>query len=294
MHILGQVSLKYGFKGPLHSVSTACATGSHAIGDAFNFIKTNAADVMIAGGTDSSVSPLSVAGFCKARALSFKFNDDPESASRPFDRDRDGFVISEGCGILVLEELEHAVRRNADIYGEVVGYGLSGDAHHITAGREDGDGALKAMEGATKYLMHHPEVTFRLRAVNCHATSTPKGDKAEIMAIKRFVQQDHEARNLSFGDKIWLSSNKGNVGHLLGGAGALESIFALKSLESGVIPGTLNAFNLDVDFDMDDRMEIASRNQKLTKLDDGSKTIVIKNSFGFGGTNVSLIFAEFK
>ena len=286
----GHVSLVYSLTGPLHCVSTACASGTHAIGDAFNFIKTGAANVMVAGGGDCCISPLTVAGFCKARALATKFNHQPEVASRPFDKSRDGFSIGEGCGILILEELEFALERGANIYAEVVGYGLSGDAFHITSGRDDGEGAHNAMLGAARYLSHWNE-DFELWGINAHATSTPKGDKAELLAIKKFLQSSRFPQNLYAGDRVFVTSHKGNFGHLLAGAGAAESCFVCLALKHGRVPATINIDELD-DLEMDPRVEILTENAAVENSGKKRK-VIVKNSFGFGGTNATLMFADF-
>ena len=277
----GHISIRNNFRGPNHSVSTACATGSHAIGDAFRMIQMNSADVMLCGGTEACISPLAMMGFCRARALSTKFNSDPQKASRPFDRDRDGFVIGEGAGILVIEELHHALDRGARIYGEILGYGLSGDAHHITAGREDGRCAVIAMRDAMR------DEDYRdLWYINAHATSTPRGDIAELEAIVQILK-GRETRP-------FVSSNKGNLGHLLGAAGAVESALALQSLKSGTIPKCANLVN----FDEKTKSALDSVNLLQENVEDkrntDSRRLILKNSFGFGGTNVSLLFGEYK
>ena len=276
----GHISMRFGLRGPNHSVSTACATGSHAVGDAFNFIRHGAADVMICGGVEACINPLAMMGFARARALSTKFNSEPEKASRPFDKDRDGFVIGEGGGLLVLEELERAKERKAKIYGEVVGYGLSGDAHHITAGREDGEGALSAMRDAFRDV--GLERLRDLWYINAHATSTPKGDLAELTAISKLL----EGQDIS----PYISSTKGQIGHLLGAAGSVESIFALKSLSSGVIPANANADNVE---NVSKETENIVRGASVEEKPLTGRRLILKNSFGFGGTNVSLLFAEY-
>jgi 3-oxoacyl-[acyl-carrier-protein] synthase II len=266
----GHVSIRHGFRGPNHSVVTACATGAHAIGDAARLIMLDDADVMVAGGTEAAVCRLGIAGFAAARALSTKFNDTPEKASRPWDRDRDGFVMSEGAGIVVLEEYEHARRRGARIYAEVVGYGLSGDAYHITAPSETGRGAMSCMRAALRNAKLAPEA---IDYVNAHGTSTPLGDEIELGAVKRVF--DSAAYKLS------MSSTKSSVGHLLGAAGAVEAIYTVKAIETGVVPPTLNLDHPDEGCDLDLVPYVAKERPVRCAL---------SNSFGFGGTNASLIF----
>jgi 3-oxoacyl-[acyl-carrier-protein] synthase II len=266
----GHVSIKYGFKGPNHSVVTACSTGAHAIGDAARLIKYGDADVMIAGGTEGAVCRLSIAGFAAARALSTHFNDLPEGASRPWDKQRDGFVMGEGAGIVVLEELEHAKRRGANIYAEVTGYGLSGDAHHITAPAADGTGAVRAMRHALESARLNPE---DIDYINAHGTSTPLGDAIEVGAVKRV-----------FGDaayRLSMSSTKSAIGHLLGGAGSVEAIFCILSMMNGVVPPTLNLDEPSEGCDLD----LVPKRAKEREVRN-----VLSNSFGFGGTNATLIF----
>ncbi len=267
----GQVSIKYGFRGPNHAVVTACATGAHAIGDAARLIQFEDADVMIAGGAEAAVCRIGLAGFAAARALSTGFNDQPERASRPWDIDRDGFVMGEGAGIVVLEELEHARRRGAKIYAEVVGYGLSGDAHHITAPAEDGSGGYRAMQAALKRAKLTPDA---IDYVNAHGTSTPLGDEIELNALKRL-----------FGDhayKLSMSSTKSAIGHLLGAAGAVEAVFSILTIRDGIVPPTLNLDRPSPGCDID-----------LVPHKAKERTVrhALSNSFGFGGTNASLIFA---
>ncbi|MEK9723512.1 MAG: beta-ketoacyl-ACP synthase II [Rhodospirillaceae bacterium] len=271
--ISGHVSIRWGFKGPNHAVVTACSTGAHAIGDAARIIMWEDADVMVAGGAEAAVCPIGVAGFCAARALSTGFNDTPEKASRPWDQDRDGFVMGDGAGVVVLEELEHAKKRGAKIYGEVVGYGMSGDAHHITAPAEDGDGAYRCMKAALKRAGMNPE---DIDYVNAHGTSTPLGDEIELGAVKR-VFGDH-AYNIS------MSSTKSAIGHLLGAAGAVEAIYSLMALNEGVIPPTLNLDNPSESCDID----LVPHQPKERQV-----RAALSNSFGFGGTNASLIFRAF-
>jgi 3-oxoacyl-[acyl-carrier-protein] synthase II len=268
----GHVSIKYGFRGPNHSVVTACATGAHAIGDAARMIMWDDADVMIAGGTEAAICRLGIAGFAAARALSTKFNDTPEKASRPWDKDRDGFVMGEGAGVLVLEELAHAKKRAAHIYAEVVGYGMSGDAHHITAPAETGDGAFRCMQAAFRRAGMNPD---EIDYINAHGTSTPLGDEIELGAVKRL-----------FGDaayRVSMSSTKSSIGHLLGAAGAAEAIFSIKAMESGHIPPTLNLDNPSDGCDIDLVPHVAKERPVRAAL---------SNSFGFGGTNASLIFKK--
>jgi 3-oxoacyl-[acyl-carrier-protein] synthase II len=266
----GQVSIRNGFKGPNHAVVTACSTGAHAIGDAARLIQLDDADVMIAGGTESAICRLGIAGFAAARALSTNFNDTPQRASRPWDRDRDGFVMGEGAGLVVLEELEHAKKRGAKIYAEVVGYGMSGDAHHVTAPPEDGNGGYRSMRAALKRACLNPE---DIDYVNAHGTSTPLGDEVELGAVKRL-----------FGDaayKLSMSSTKSAIGHLLGAAGSVEAIFCIKAINDGVAPPTLNLDNPSDGCDID----LVPHEAKRRKV-----RAALSNSFGFGGTNASLIF----
>ncbi|MCH8917408.1 MAG: beta-ketoacyl-ACP synthase II [Proteobacteria bacterium] len=269
----GHVSIKYGFRGPNLSVVTACATGAHAIGDAARFIAFDDADVMVAGGAEAAVCRLGIAGFAAARALSTHFNDTPERASRPWDKDRDGFVMGEGAGVVVLEELDHAKKRNATIYAEITGYGLSGDAYHITAPAADGNGGYRAMAAAIKRAeLNVEDVDY----INAHGTSTPLGDEIELNSVKRLFG-DH-ANNLS------MSSTKSAIGHLLGAAGAVEAAFSVLALYNGVIPPTLNLDNPSEGCDID-LVPFDAKERKLKN--------VLSNSFGFGGTNASLIFTQF-
>ncbi len=266
----GHVSIKYGFKGPNHSVVTACATGTHAIGDSARLIMLGDADVMVAGGAEAAVTPLGVGGFAAARALSTSYNDRPQDASRPFDEGRDGFVIGEGAGVVVLEEYEHAKKRVAKIYAEIIGYGLSGDAYHITSPAENGDGGFRAMTAALKNAGINPE---DVDYINAHGTSTPVGDGLECTAIKnRF------ANSL---DKLSMSSTKSAIGHLLGAAGAVEAIYSIKAIETGVLPPTLNLENVS---EPCKGLDLVPKVAKDKKVD-----IALSNSFGFGGTNASVI-----
>ncbi|MDO9500704.1 beta-ketoacyl-ACP synthase II [Falsiroseomonas sp.] len=268
----GHVSIKYGFKGPNHSVVTACATGVHALGDAARLIALNDADVMVAGGAEAAVAEIGMAGFCASRALSTAFNDDPTKGSRPWDRDRDGFVMGEGAGVLVLEELEHAKARGAKIYAEVIGYGMSGDAYHITAPTEDGDGAFRAMRAALKSASLEPS---QIQYVNAHGTSTPMGDDLELQAVERLWGD--EAKNLA------MSSTKSAIGHLLGAAGAVEGIFSILAIRDGVAPPTLNLENPSRESPID-RVALEAQKRPIET--------VLSNSFGFGGTNASIIFRK--
>ncbi len=266
----GHVSIRYGFKGPNHAVVTACSTGAHAIGGAARIIMWEDADVMIAGGTEAAVCRIGIAGFAAARALSTAFNDEPHRASRPWDKARDGFVMGEGAGVVVLEELEHAKKRGAKIYAELLGYGMSGDAYHITAPAENGDGAFRAMRNALKRAgIAKEEIDY----INAHGTSTPLGDEIELGAVKRL-----------FGDhayKLCMSSTKSSVGHLLGAAGSTEAIYSILAMRDGIVPPTLNleepSENCDIDL-----VPLRAKERKVR--------YALSNSFGFGGTNASLIF----
>ncbi|MEM7121876.1 MAG: beta-ketoacyl-ACP synthase II [Pseudomonadota bacterium] len=269
----GHVSIRYGFKGPNHAVVTACSTGAHAIGDASRLIKFGDADVMIAGGAEAAVCRLGVAGFAASRALSTDFNDEPERASRPWDKARDGFVMGEGAGIVVLEELEHAKARGANIYAEVVGYGLSGDAHHITAPADDGDGGFRSMKSAMAHASLNPE---DIDYVNAHGTSTPLGDEIELGAVRRL-----------FGDassKISMSSTKSSIGHLLGAAGSVEAIYAVMAVKNDVVPPTLNLEDPSEACDGMDLVPLTAKERPVRAA--------LSNSFGFGGTNASLVVAK--
>jgi 3-oxoacyl-[acyl-carrier-protein] synthase II len=266
----GNVSIRYGFKGPNHAVVTACSTGAHAIGDAARLIMLDDADVMVCGGTEAAICRLGLAGFAAARALSTAFNDDPPRASRPWDQARDGFVMGEGAGILVLEEVEHAQARGAKIYAEVLGYGMSGDAFHLTAPSEDGNGAYRSMRNALKSARLPPE---SIDYINAHGTSTPLGDEIELGAVKRLFGE--HAYQLS------MSSTKSAVGHLLGAAGSVEAIFSILALRDGVVPPTLNLDNPSPSCDID----LVAKQARQRPV-----SFVLSNSFGFGGTNASLIF----
>jgi 3-oxoacyl-[acyl-carrier-protein] synthase II len=266
----GYVSIMHGLKGPNHAVVTACSTGSHAIGDAGRLIAFGDADVMVAGGTESPVNRLALAGFAAARALSTGFNDTPEKASRPYDKDRDGFVMGEGAGVVVLEEYEHAKARGAKIYGELIGYGLSGDAYHITAPTPDGDGAFRCMQAAVKRAGITPD---EIDYINAHGTSTPLGDEIELGAVQRMVG--------NAAGKITMSSTKSMVGHLLGAAGAVEAIFSLLAMRDGVAPPTINLDNPSVETAID----LAPHKAVKREIN-----VALSNSFGFGGTNASLVF----
>ena len=266
----GQVSIEYGFKGPNHSVVTACSTGAHAIGDATRLIMSDDADVMVAGGCEAAITPLGIAGFTACKALSTGFNDNPTGASRPFDKSRDGFVMGEGAGVVVLEEYEHAKKRGAKIYAEVIGYGLSGDAYHITAPAPDGNGGFRAMQNALKKAKINPE---DVDYINAHGTSTPVGDEIELGAVQRLF--------VNALDKVSMSSTKSCIGPLLGAAGAAEAIFSVLALRDGVLPPTIN---LEDPID-DVKIDLVPNNAKEKKA-----KIALSNSFGFGGTNASLVF----
>ena len=268
----GQVSIRHGFKGPNHSVVTACATGTHAVGDASRLIMFGDADVMVAGGSEAAVVPLGIAGFVACRALSTGYNDQPEKASRPYDKGRDGFVMGEGAGMLVLEEYEHAKARGAKIYAEVTGYGLSGDAYHITAPTPDGNGGYRAMVSALKHAGMAPA---DLDYINAHGTSTPLGDELELGAVERLLG--------NAAGKASMSSTKGAIGHLLGAAGAVEAAFVCLAIRDQVAPPTIN---LD-DPSVETAIDLVPHKAKPMEI-----RAALSNSFGFGGTNASLVFAQ--
>ena len=267
----GHISIKYNLKGPNSSPVTACATGTHAIGDSFTIIKNDKADLMVCGGAEAAICPLGISGFSAARALCDTFNENPKNGSRPWDRDRSGFVMGEGAGVLVLEEYEHAKKRNANIYGEVKGYGLSGDAFHITKPAEDGNGGFRAMEMA----LHESKLNYeQIGYVNAHGTSTQVGDMIELSAVEKLF---------GLNKNLFMSSNKSAIGHLLGAAGAVEAIFSLKSLQTSILPPTLNLDNPSTKTSIN-LIPHESINEKVSNI--------ISNSFGFGGTNASLIFGD--
>lgn len=268
----GYVSIRHQLKGPNHSVVTACSTGAHAIGDAARLVALGDADVMVAGGTESPICRLGISGFNACRALSTGFNDEPEKASRPYDKDRDGFVMGEGAGIVVVEDYEHAKARGAKIYAEIVGYGLSGDAYHITAPAADGDGGYRCMEAALKRAgMTLGDVDY----INAHGTSTPLGDEIELGAVTRLAGE--HAKGLT------MSSTKSSVGHLLGAAGAVETIFSVLAIRDGIAPPTINLDNPSVETEID----LVPNKPKKMEIN-----VALSNSFGFGGTNASLVFKK--
>jgi len=267
----GHISIRYNLKGPNSSPVTACATGTHAIGDSFTLIKNGKADLMVCGGAEAAICPIGIAGFSAARALCDTFNDNPSKGSRPWDKDRSGFVMGEGAGVLVLEELEHAKKRNAKVYGEVKGYGLSGDAFHITKPSEDGSGGFRAMQMALKESkLASDEINY----INAHGTSTPVGDMIELSAVEKLFGSN---------ENLFMSSNKSAIGHLLGAAGAVEAVFSLKSLENKTLPPTLNLDNPSTTT----KINLIPHESISEPIDN-----LISNSFGFGGTNASLIFGN--
>ena len=267
----GHISIRYNLKGPNSSPVTACATGTHAIGDSFTLIKNGKADLMVCGGAEAAICPIGIAGFSAARALCDTFNDSPSKGSRPWDKDRSGFVMGEGAGVLVLEELEHAKKRNAKIYAEVKGYGLSGDAFHITKPSEDGSGGFRAMQMALKESKLGSD---KINYINAHGTSTPVGDIIELSAVEKLFGSN---------ENLFMSSNKSAIGHLLGAAGAVEAVFSLKSLETKTLPPTLNLDNPDTST----KINLIPHEPISESIDN-----LISNSFGFGGTNASLIFGN--
>ena len=267
----GHISIRYNLKGPNSSPVTACATGTHAIGDSFTLIKNGKADLMVCGGAEAAICPIGIAGFSAARALCDTFNDNPSKGSRPLDIDRSGFVMGEGAGVLILEEFEHAKKRNAKIYGEVKGYGLSGDAFHITKPSEDGSGGFRAMQMALKESkLASDEINY----INAHGTSTPVGDMIELSAVEKLFGSN---------ENLFMSSNKSAIGHLLGAAGAVEAVFSLKSIENKILPPTLNLDNPDTST----KINLIPHESISEPIDN-----LISNSFGFGGTNASLIFGN--
>ncbi len=273
--ISGHLSIAYGYKGPNHSCVTACATGTHAIGDAYRIIAMGDADVIVAGGAESAVNPLSLAGFSRLRALASNFNDTPTKASRPWDKDRSGFVMGEGAGAVVLEELEHAKARGAKIYAEIVGYGMSGDAYHITA--PSGDGAYRAMKSACEHAKANGVDLKDINYINAHGTSTPLGDVGELEAVKKLFGDDIKT--------VSMSSTKSSVGHLLGAAGAVEAIFSIKAIEDQTCPPTINLENPEEAAEGVDLVPNKPRQKDISAA--------MSNSFGFGGTNASLVFKKY-
>ncbi|KIW63075.1 beta-ketoacyl-acyl-carrier-protein synthase II [Phialophora macrospora] len=273
----GHISMRYGLRGPNHAVTTACTTGAHSIGDAARFIQAGEADVMVAGGAESCIHPLAIGGFARSRSLVTGYNEQPEKSSRPFDKDRAGFVIGEGAACLVLEELEHAKSRRARIYAELIGYGNSADAHHLTAPLEDGGGALLAMKKALRQARISPS---KVDYINAHATSTPLGDQAENKAIKTLMLGE---QGRAAAKEINVSSTKGAIGHLLGAAGAVEALFTVLAVHENVMPPTINLVSKTQDFDC---------NYVANDAQQAEITVALTNSFGFGGTNSSLCFRK--
>ncbi len=267
----GQISIIHGFRGPNHAVVTACATGAHALGDAARLIQLGDADVMVAGGTEAAICRVGIGGFCAMRAMSTSFNATPEKASRPYDKDRDGFVMGEGAGMVVLEEYEHAKKRGAKVYAELIGYGLSGDAYHITSPAEDGNGGYRAMQMALNRAQINAEA---IDYVNAHGTSTPAGDEIELKAVRKLLGPA--------ASKVMMSSTKSSIGHLLGAAGAVEAIYCIKAIRDGVAPPTLNLDNPSEGCEGIDLVPKKAREKPVN--------IALSNSFGFGGTNACLIF----
>ena len=271
--VAGQISIRNNFKGPNLASVTACSSGTHSICEGAEMIKRGKADVMIVGGAESAICPVGIAGFSACKALSSNFNDEPTKASRPYDRLRDGFVMGEGAGFLVLEDLEHALSRNAKIYAEFKGYGVSGDAHHITSPADDGDGAYRSMVMAIEDSNYAVD---EFSYINAHGTSTPKGDEIELKAVERAFES-----NL---DRISMSSTKSSIGHLLGAAGAVEAIFSILAIENNIVPATINLDDLSIDT----KLDLVPHKSKEKNID-----VVLSNSFGFGGTNASVIFSRY-
>ena len=271
--VAGQISIRNNFKGPNLASVTACSSGTHSICEGAEMIKRGKADVMIVGGAESAICPVGIAGFSACKALSSNFNDEPTKASRPYDRLRDGFVMGEGAGFLVLEDLEHALLRNAKIYAEFKGYGVSGDAHHITSPADDGDGAYRSMVMAIEDSNYAVD---EFSYINAHGTSTPKGDEIELKAVERAFES-----NL---DRISMSSTKSSIGHLLGAAGAVEAIFSILAIENNIVPATINLDDLSIDT----KLDLVPHMSKEKNVD-----VVLSNSFGFGGTNASVIFSRY-
>lgn len=275
--VSGNLSIKYGYKGPNHACVTACSTGTHAIGDAANIIARGDADVMIAGGAESAVNPIALAGFARMKAVTSDFNDRPSEASRPWDKDRSGFVMGEGSGALVLEELEHAKARGAKIYAEVVGYGMSGDAYHITA--PSGDGAYRAMKMAADHAKEHGVELDDINYINAHGTSTPAGDVGEALAVKRLFGEEGIK-------KTSMSSTKSSIGHLLGAAGAVEAVLTIMAIRDQICPPTLNLNNVEDEISDFDLVPLKAKKREIKAA--------MSNSFGFGGTNSSVIFKKYE
>ena len=271
--VAGQISIRNNFKGPNLASVTACSSGTHSICEGAEMIKRGKADVMIVGGAESAICPVGIAGFSACKALSSNFNDEPTKASRPYDRLRDGFVMGEGAGFLVLEDLEHALLRNAKIYAEFKGYGVSGDAHHITSPADDGDGAYRSMVMAIEDSNYAVD---EFSYINAHGTSTPKGDEIELKAVERAFESNI--------DSISMSSTKSSIGHLLGAAGAVEAIFSILAIENNIVPATINLDDLSIDT----KLDLVPHMSKEKNID-----VVLSNSFGFGGTNASVIFSRY-